>query len=101
MGKVTKAFLDSLYAFLDGLVHLSSDESAPVAIAKKAIGNAAAMTSNDPLALLDISDPVSCPYASLPPDQLTTMSLGHPGPLSRLELWPFDARAHPGDDKRS
>lgn len=25
--KVTKAFLDSLYSFLDGLVHLASDDS--------------------------------------------------------------------------
>lgn len=25
--KITKAFLDALYAFLDGLVHLASDES--------------------------------------------------------------------------
>ena len=28
--KITKTFLDAIYAFLDGLVHLSSDES-PVA----------------------------------------------------------------------
>lgn len=64
--KVTKAFLDSLYAFLDGLVHLGSEDASPAANAKKPVGNAAAMTSNDPLALLDISDPVSllCIYTS-------------------------------------
>jgi hypothetical protein len=29
--KITKTFLDALYAFLDGLVHLASEEGAPLA----------------------------------------------------------------------
>ena len=31
VAKITKAFLDTLYAFLDGLVHLASDELHPTA----------------------------------------------------------------------
>lgn len=51
--KIQKAFLDSLYAFLDGLVHLASEEIPPEA--------AAAMLSSDGVALrrqLDLSNPV-------------------------------------------
>ncbi|EIW55516.1 uncharacterized protein TRAVEDRAFT_73389 [Trametes versicolor FP-101664 SS1] len=36
VAKITKAFLDSLYAFLDGMVHLASDES-PTASGIKAL----------------------------------------------------------------
>ncbi|KAF8886545.1 exocyst complex component sec5 [Infundibulicybe gibba] len=51
--KITKAFLDVLYAFLDGLVLLASDESPIINKKNAAIGAPAAA---DPLELLDLSD---------------------------------------------
>ncbi|KAI0071274.1 hypothetical protein K474DRAFT_1776271 [Panus rudis PR-1116 ss-1] len=56
IGKITKAFLDSVYAVLDGLVHLASEETPSVAGAKPASGSAT-MTGTNPLALLNIQDP--------------------------------------------
>ncbi|THH19659.1 hypothetical protein EW146_g1566 [Bondarzewia mesenterica] len=56
--KITKAFLDALYAFLDGLVHLASDES-PVAIVGKtpqAVSDAVAPGAPNPFEQLDLSD---------------------------------------------
>ena len=55
--KITKAFVDSLYAFLDGLVHLASDESPPLAALKASTDGAGAAGTN-PLELLDIQNPV-------------------------------------------
>ncbi|KAH7915050.1 exocyst complex component Sec5-domain-containing protein [Hygrophoropsis aurantiaca] len=55
MRKITRTFLDALYAFLDGLVHLASDES-PIATGKKPISVHAAITGSNPLELLDLSD---------------------------------------------
>ncbi|KAJ3551008.1 hypothetical protein NM688_g4954 [Phlebia brevispora] len=54
--KITKAFVDSLYAFLDGLVHLASDEllSLPSLTAPS---NSAGVTGTNPLELLDIENP--------------------------------------------
>lgn len=51
--KIQKAFLDSLYAFLDGLVHLASEEIPPK--------TAAVIMSSDGMGLrrqLDLSNPV-------------------------------------------
>ncbi|KAH7926246.1 hypothetical protein BV22DRAFT_1087398 [Leucogyrophana mollusca] len=56
LAKITKAFLDALYAFLDGLVHLASDES-PIATGNKAVSTHATMSGGNPLELLDLSDP--------------------------------------------
>lgn len=55
--KITKAFVDSLYAFLDGLVHLASDESPPLS-ALKASADGAGAAGTNPLELLDIQNPV-------------------------------------------
>ncbi|KAL4245502.1 Exocyst complex component SEC5, partial [Abortiporus biennis] len=57
VSKITKAFLDSLYAFLDGLVHLASDESPDPDSVKKPATDATTMTSTNPLALLDFHSP--------------------------------------------
>ncbi|KDQ60180.1 hypothetical protein JAAARDRAFT_205190 [Jaapia argillacea MUCL 33604] len=54
MSKITKAFLDSLYAFLDGLVHLASDESPTVAGEGPMAANAGPSTSTNSLELLDL-----------------------------------------------
>jgi len=51
--KITKAFLDALYAFLDGLVHLASDESP--AMAK---GNEKVSLKSGNLELLDLTNGV-------------------------------------------
>ena len=57
--KITKAFLDVLYAFLDGLVHLASEES-PVANGKRpVVADSATITGANPLELLDLTDTVS------------------------------------------
>lgn len=62
LSKITKAFLDTLYAFLDGLVHLASDES-PNIDSRQPVNDVSEMTATNPLELLDIRDPVSliCP----------------------------------------
>lgn len=55
--KITKAFLDALYAVLDGLVHLASDESSVTSI-KQAMPATITVTGANPLALLDLENPV-------------------------------------------
>ncbi|KAI0694957.1 exocyst complex component Sec5-domain-containing protein [Cytidiella melzeri] len=55
VSKITKAFLDSLYAFLDGLVHLASDES-PNITSEPAMNDFTEMSAKDSLELLDIHD---------------------------------------------
>lgn len=54
--RIAKAFLDTLYAFLDGLVHLASDDS------PKTLDNSAsdANVANEPnpLELIDVENPV-------------------------------------------
>ncbi|CAL1708863.1 unnamed protein product [Somion occarium] len=56
IGKITKAFLDTLYAVLDGLVHLASDELLP-GVVKQTTPQTAAMTGSNPLSLLDLENP--------------------------------------------
>ena len=55
--KITKAFLDALYAILDGLVLLASDES-PIARGKRPDLSTALQMGLDPLELLDLTDSV-------------------------------------------
>ncbi|KAJ6486945.1 exocyst complex component sec5 [Mycena sanguinolenta] len=56
VSKITKAFLDALYAFLDGLVHLASDES-PIVTGKMPRTEAAGGPGGpNPLELLDMRD---------------------------------------------
>ncbi|KAI4522640.1 hypothetical protein K525DRAFT_255435 [Schizophyllum commune Loenen D] len=56
VAKITKAFLDALYAFLDGLVHLASDESPAVSAAPGVAGELSAPGGRNPLELLDLRD---------------------------------------------
>ncbi|KAI0065245.1 hypothetical protein BV25DRAFT_1822396 [Artomyces pyxidatus] len=59
VAKITKAFLDALYAFLDGLVHLASDESPAMIEQAPTVGDAvAAGPSGKPnaLELVDTAD---------------------------------------------
>jgi exocyst complex component 2 len=60
ISKITKAFLDSLYAYLDGMVTLASNEAPPVTL-KRPVANAPA-ASSDPIDLLDLSNTVSLPF---------------------------------------
>ncbi|KAG5643067.1 hypothetical protein DXG03_001595 [Asterophora parasitica] len=56
VSKITKAFLDALYAFLDGLVLLTSDESL-IFKGKMPVADAAPVaTGPNPLELLDLHD---------------------------------------------
>lgn len=59
--KIIKAFLDSLYAFLDGLVHLASDESSTDASA--VIAEAVTSPGTSSLATIDVRNTVriACP----------------------------------------
>jgi exocyst complex component 2 len=58
VSKITKAFLDALYAFLDGLVHLASEES-PIVTGKMPVTEAAGGPGGpNPLELLDLLDGV-------------------------------------------
>ncbi|KAL1743983.1 exocyst complex component Sec5-domain-containing protein [Schizophyllum fasciatum] len=56
VSKITKAFLDALYAFLDGLVHLASDESPALSAAPGVAGELSAPGGRNPLELLDLRD---------------------------------------------
>jgi exocyst complex component 2 len=62
--KITKTFLDALYAFLDGLVHLSSDESP---VAKGLQKQAALADSTGALPLFDLKKNVSADTLELAP----------------------------------
>lgn len=64
ISKITKAFLDSLYAFLDGLVHLASDDSPNVNVASRTpvLGDTATANGTNALELLDLQDMVSATY---------------------------------------
>ncbi|KAI0336755.1 hypothetical protein GY45DRAFT_1315389 [Cubamyces sp. BRFM 1775] len=57
VAKITKAFLDSLYAFLDGMVHLASDES-PTTNKNKLAPTASTNTvpGTNPLELVKVED---------------------------------------------
>jgi exocyst complex component 2 len=59
VSRIAKAFLDTLYAFLDGLVHLASDES-PKAADASVVPEVNATNEPNPLELLDMENPVSC-----------------------------------------
>lgn len=63
--KITKAFLDALYAILDGLVLLASDES-PIVRGKRPDVSTALQMGLNPLELLDLIDSV-CQFS---PDQI-------------------------------
>ncbi|KAI0340406.1 hypothetical protein BDW22DRAFT_1360370 [Trametopsis cervina] len=55
VNRISKAFLDSLYAFLDGLVHLASDESPNIEL-RQSIRDTAQMAGTDPSEPLDIQN---------------------------------------------
>lgn len=57
VSKITKAFLDALYAILDGLVLLASDESPIVHGVRPDISNTVQMNLN-PLELVNLKDGV-------------------------------------------
>ncbi|OSD08742.1 hypothetical protein PYCCODRAFT_1448893 [Trametes coccinea BRFM310] len=56
VAKITKAFLDSLYAFLDGMVHLASDESPSASGIKPLPGQAPVVPGANPLELVKVED---------------------------------------------
>ncbi len=62
--KITKTFLDAIYAFLDGLVHLSSDESP---VAKGLQKQAALSDSTGALPLFDLKKNVGADTLELAP----------------------------------
>ena len=62
--KITKTFLDAIYAFLDGLVHLSSDESP---VAKGLQKQAALADSTGAQPLFDLKKNVSADTLELTP----------------------------------
>jgi exocyst complex component 2 len=69
ISKITKAFLDVLYAFLDGLVQLASEESPVVSGKRVAIADSATMTgTTNPIELLDLTDTVNRQGAFTPQD---------------------------------
>lgn len=59
VSKITKAFLDALYAFLDGLVLLASDES-PIVVGTRPLAEAPPSVAPNPFELLDLTDGVLC-----------------------------------------
>lgn len=82
--KITKAFLDALYAFLDGLVHLASDES-PIVSGKRSAVGASTSSGTNPLELLDLSDGVRA-HCSLYWTTDSTFSVGHSITVDSVEF---------------
>lgn len=58
LSKITKAFLETVYAFLDGLVHLASEES-PSHQNRAAVIDMGIAPGSNPLELLDLTKTVS------------------------------------------
>ena len=83
IAKITKAFLDTLYAFLDGLVHLASDEL-PVSVDKSVQAPGDTVVHN--MSNLDLSDVVSA--------FIVAAELGH---FRLLRLIPLDFLGHTDD----
>lgn len=61
VARIVKAFVDSLYAFLDGLVHLASDEGPPPVRTGRAHADIGAVGGTNRLELLNLADMVSTP----------------------------------------
>ncbi|KAH9941188.1 exocyst complex component Sec5-domain-containing protein [Epithele typhae] len=57
--KITKAFLDALYAFLDGLVHLGSDESPTSTAPMPLPPPTSSVPGSNPLELVPIDEPAT------------------------------------------
>ena len=97
ISKIVKAFLDSLYAFLDGMVHLTSDEPSTIQVPK----TTGETTGSNPLELRDIENPVRRTRAILPcvlPRVIDTLT-GHASSSGRLKLWTLVPRGHPWNDQ--
>jgi len=62
--RIVKAFLDALYAFLDGLVHLASDEY-PVVTGKQSGAEPSSMSEINPPNLLDLQNGVRNNFVQL------------------------------------
>lgn len=58
LSNITKAFLETVYAFLDGLVHLASEESSVSHGHQAAVVDVAAAPGSNPLELLDLTETV-------------------------------------------
>ena len=56
---ITKAFLESIYSFLDGLVHLASEESPTSHAPQAAVIDMGMAPGSNPLELLDLTETVS------------------------------------------
>lgn len=61
VSRIAKAFLDTLYAFLDGLVHLASDES-PKVLEAEGVPDVVPASEPNPLELIDVQNAVSKPF---------------------------------------
>jgi len=59
LSNITKAFLETVYAFLDGLVHLASEESPPSHGHRAAVIDMGIAPGSNPLELLDLTETVS------------------------------------------
>ena len=81
--KITKAFLDALYAYLDGLVHLASDES-PVVTGKRLAVQA---SKNRTGTSFDAKDGVSCLFYVLNKRLTEAWTSGHPLAPRYLKFW--------------
>lgn len=61
LSRITKAFLETVYAFLDGLVHLASEESSVSHGHQAAVIDVGTTPGSNPLELLDLTETVSAP----------------------------------------
>lgn len=65
LSKITKAFLETVYAFLDGLVHLASEESSVSQGHQAAVIDMGIAPGSNPLELLDLTETVRFYYICL------------------------------------
>jgi hypothetical protein len=84
--KIVRSFLDALYAFLDGLVHLASEES-PIVTGKKPVNaDAGTASSTNRLEVLNLADSVCECSLRTTARLLMTITVEYPVASCHLEL---------------
>lgn len=79
LSNVTKAFLETVYAFLDGLVHLASEESTVSNGNQSPMVDMGTTSGSNPLELLDLTDTVSFLGSALACTHVSTGKQDTPG----------------------
>lgn len=100
LSKITKAFLETVYAFLDGLVHLASEESTASHGHQAAVIDAGVAPGSNPLELLDLTETVSV-FEINKNTTCAQVLTGKQDPSGRFEFWLSINQVGSKDDERA